>query len=304
MMRLVLFVTFLWLSWAQASVLPDVLVTPTWLQQHLEQVTVIGVYKKLKAEQLGIYTAQAVDFSKLRGKSQEDGRALDSMRVNAETFTALMQALGVNQDSVVVISYAGQNSDQFTMATRLYWTLKYYGLKQVAIVNGGDQSWQQAGFPVATMATQAKQAGNFQAQLTHPDWETNSASIYQAISENEGLQLVDARTLDYYLGLHQKSYVDSPGHIPGAKVFPHPLMMDPKNPGALADRDTLRQLISAFGIDPEQKTATYCNSGHLGSGAWFVLHEVLQQPAVALYDGSMHAWTKHPKHTTTVMQME
>jgi thiosulfate/3-mercaptopyruvate sulfurtransferase len=118
------------------------------------------------------------------------------------------------------------------------------------------------------------------------------------------LQLVDARPLDYYLGLKQKSYVYNRGHIPGAKVFPHPLMMNPKNPGELLDRGTLRQLLNAFGIDPEKKNATYCNSGHLASGAWFVLHEVLQQPEVALYDGSMHAWTKHPGHTTTIMQME
>jgi thiosulfate/3-mercaptopyruvate sulfurtransferase len=167
-MRLMIFLVLLVSAGVQAGVLPDVLVTPTWLQQHLEQVTVLGVYKNLKAEQAGIYSAKAIDFSKLRGKSQEDDRTLDKMRVDAATFSALMQSVGVNQDSIVVISYAGQDSDQFTMATRLYWTLKYYGLENIAIVNGGDQSWQQAGFPVAAMATSAAQPGKFSSTNNPP----------------------------------------------------------------------------------------------------------------------------------------
>jgi len=46
------------------------------------------------------------------------------------------------------------------------------------------------------------------------------------------------------------------------------------------------------GIDPEAPSITYCDSGHLSSGHWFVLHELLGNKQARLYDGSMHEWTK------------
>jgi len=41
---------------------------------------------------------------------------------------------------------------------------------------------------------------------------------------------------------------------------------------------------------------TYCNTGHLASGTWFVLHELAGNRQARLYDGSLNAWalSGHP----------
>jgi len=54
---------------------------------------------------------------------------------------------------------------------------------------------------------------------------------------------------------------------------------------------TYRGLMSGQGIDPAAPAITYCNSGHLSSGPWFVLAEVLGNQRTRLYDGSLHEWT-------------
>jgi thiosulfate/3-mercaptopyruvate sulfurtransferase len=39
---------------------------------------------------------------------------------------------------------------------------------------------------------------------------------------------------------------------------------------------------------------SYCNTGHLASTDWFVLHEVLGKTDTRLYAGSMTEWTPDP----------
>ena len=54
---------------------------------------------------------------------------------------------------------------------------------------------------------------------------------------------------------------------------------------------TYRGLLVAQGIDDKTAAITYCNSGHLSSGPWFLMSEVLGNKQVKLYDGSLHQWT-------------
>jgi thiosulfate/3-mercaptopyruvate sulfurtransferase len=55
--------------------------------------------------------------------------------------------------------------------------------------------------------------------------------------------------------------------------------------------NTYRGLMAAQGIDPAAPAITYCNSGHLSSGPWFVASELLGNKSAKLYDGSLHQWT-------------
>lgn len=54
----------------------------------------------------------------------------------------------------------------------------------------------------------------------------------------------------------------------------------------------LKKLVSDAGIDPAKPAVTFCDSGHLSSGQWFVLSELMGNKNARLYDGSMHEWTK------------
>lgn len=53
---------------------------------------------------------------------------------------------------------------------------------------------------------------------------------------------------------------------------------------------TLKQVTKALNVDESNPTITYCNSGLQASGSWFVMHELLGNKNVKLYDGSMLEW--------------
>ena len=54
-------------------------------------------------------------------------------------------------------------------------------------------------------------------------------------------------------------------------------------------------MMRAKGLNPDVPTVTYCDSGHLSTGQWFIMHELLGNKNVKQYDGSMHEWTKLKK---------
>ena len=60
----------------------------------------------------------------------------------------LIGDLGIDENSHVVVVPAGVNVLDFGSAARAYWTLKYVGVKNVSILDGGIAAWRQAGLPI------------------------------------------------------------------------------------------------------------------------------------------------------------
>ena len=90
----------------------------------------------------------------------------------------------------------------------------------------------------------------------------------------------------------KRDYVYDYGHLEGAQLYPTDLMFK-NSAGALKfmSADTYRALFKGQGIDPQKDAITYCNSGHLASGPWFLMSEIMGNKRTRLYDGSMHEWT-------------
>ncbi len=81
------------------------------------------------------------------------------------------------------------------------------------------------------------------------------------------------------------------GHIPGAVNIPHSRAFT--EDFRLRDKAALaRDFSSAAG---PAGTIAYCNTGHWAATDWFVLSEVLNQPGVKLYDGSMLEYSLEKK---------
>ena len=45
------------------------------------------------------------------------------------------------------------------------------------------------------------------------------------------------------------------------------------------------------GVPDQSNVITFCNTAHLASIDWFVLSELLGNPNVRMYDGSLLDWT-------------
>ena len=245
--------------------------------------------------------ARLVIYKNVRGDRQIDGKTIKQMAVSGEQFEKLMQQAGVNQDDHIVISTNAESGYDLTMAARMYWQLKYYGHDKISILNGGTAQWLIDGRNVSTTVEEIAK-GNWKAQSQNDAIFAGSDEVHDA-SSNKQIQLVDVRPLGQYLGTFKSSKAKAKGHIPTAKVFPVDLISTRSTPVKFSTASELTQLSDALGINTQDPVITYCNSGHMASGGWFVFHEILGNDNVQLYDGSMHQWT-HEDRPVISMKME
>ena len=305
----------------QAATLPGAVVDTAWLEKNMDKVVILDVRKdvksftqkpvykknkktgKLKLVRVGghIDGVQLVNYKKVRAKQTIDGKTVTRMLPAKADFEKLMQEAGLNKNSAAVIVSKGQSGGDITIATRLYWQLKYYGHTDIAILNGGMAQWIKDGHKVSTKPASVVK-GDWVATAENKSILATSDDVAAAV-KNKSIQLIDARVLSQYLGTYNKSYVYAKGHIPSAKSFPVELLTYPASPAKLTPSNDFETLAAEFGIDTKKSLITYCNSGHLASGAWFVMSEVLGNKQAKLYDGSMHQWTLE-KRPTTSMKME
>lgn len=298
------------LAWTTTSALqmPNPLVETGWLADHQGEVVILDVREsaasylgkplgpgeKLNLKKLAghIPGAMSVPWKKVVAKGGEQGVTLKAMLPTEEAFTALMQESGVGNGSAIVIAGRGVTAKDQAHATRLYFTLKYFGHDNVALLDGGTAQWAMEGRPlVYTPETPSK--GDFAVTEVREHLLAGTKDVEKAIASGKP-QLVDCRTEDYYLGLNFKRGFVTPedkGHLPGAKSMPFVLVADNAGPAKLFSPEEMHQVAALKGVDLDAPTIAYCNTGVTASLDWFALHELLGNGNTRLYDGSMHAWS-------------
>jgi thiosulfate/3-mercaptopyruvate sulfurtransferase len=296
-------------SWAWAAELPGPLVTSAWLAQHASEVVILDVRDDLASfktapqfetdkvsgkktlTELGghIPGALLLDFSKTRVERTIDGRQVKAMLPDRAVFENLMRDAGVTKGRPIIVTMPGQSVEDLDEAARTYWSLKVYGQNAIAILDGGVAGWIDSGQPVS-LDPAVPARGNWQASAAHQELVAESQDVADAAASK--VQLVDARPLPYYLGLQKKPVVKSAGHIAGAVDFPTDVVSIAQGPEThFLSADQYKTVFEKIGVKDHGPSITYCNTGHLAAGAWFVMSEVLGNKQVKLYDGSMHEWT-------------
>lgn len=323
MQRIIAILLMSSLSWgavAEDVSLPGPLVSAKWLQDKLDKVVILDVRKDVKSfTARPIYTldknsgtkklvnvaahipgAVLVNYDQIRSKRLINGNPVDKMVPEADEFATLMQKSGVSRDSTIIIVSKGMSNLDMTMATRLYWQLKYFGHDNMAILDGGMAAWLEGGYDATTQVAEVKE-GDWRVVTQRRELLAESEDVEAAIKSGK-VQLLDNRPLGQYLGLHKQPYVYAYGHIPGAISYPNELMTTAPAPSQFFTKDKVLLIMKQMGVDPNKPTITYCNSGHLASGGWFILHELLGNQDVRLYDGSMHEWTLEKRSTVGLGQ--
>ena len=104
-----------------------------------------------------------------------------------EGYTKLMQGLGIDADSKVVVY------DHKYDATRLWWAFYYYGKTDVRILDGGIKAWKNAGYLTDLIAGgNAARPGTWVAKLTYPAMRVDTPDI-MALKDRSDAQLWDVR---------------------------------------------------------------------------------------------------------------
>jgi len=297
-------------SLAQAITLPGPVVSADWLASNMSEVQVIEVRtdlasflrnpefdtdkktgKKFLVEVGGhISNSTLLDFKKVRVDRLVDGKKIKFLIPEKADFEKLVQSLGINSDKPIILVPIGQDMSDIDEALRTYWSFKVYGEDQVAVLDGGIAGWLGEGRKFSTVNT-PKAAGNWLVKAERKELIASSDDV-AAASKSGKPQLLDARQPAQYLGLAKRPDVLTFGHIQGSKELAPELMAKPSN-GALYfwQKKTYDALLAANGISTNDPTIAYCNTGHLASGGWFVMSELVGNKSTKLYDGSLYLWT-------------
>jgi thiosulfate/3-mercaptopyruvate sulfurtransferase len=264
---------------------PETLVPTDWVAQHATdpKVRVVEVDVDTKAYDEG-HVPGAIAWA-------WNSQLCDTVRrdiLSKAQFEGLMASSGITNDTAVVIY--GDNNNWF--AAWAFWILKYYGHRDVRLLNGGRMKWLADRHEV-TSALPSYPRATYSAQPPQGDVRALRDHILSSLGHGS-FTLVDVRSPGEYSGellapanLPQEG-AQRGGHIPGAANIPWSLAV--REDGTFKPAEDLRVIYEGKGITPDKEVIAYCRIGERSSHTWFVLHYLLGYPDVRNYDGSWTEW--------------
>lgn len=173
-----------------------------------------------------------------------------------------------------------------TSAARAWWLLRYFGVPDVRLLDGGLDAWAARGLPLEVGEVVPERGDVVVRPGRLPVLDADEAAEVAA----DGV-LLDARAAERYRG--EVEPVDPrAGHVPGALSAPTTGNLGAD--GTFLPTAALRERFAALGVRPggSRPVGVYCGSGVTAS------HEVLALAAVgvtaALYPGSWSQWSNDP----------
>jgi thiosulfate/3-mercaptopyruvate sulfurtransferase len=262
------------------------LVDVDWATQHLDDPNVrfIEVDVDTSAYDSG-HLPNAIGFNWTTELNDSESRDLASR----EKLQQLLRNAGINDDTLIV--FYGDNENWF--AAWAYWQLKYQGIDNVRLLDGGRKKVEAAGLPL-TMERPTPQQGKITLPTTTRDELRTFRDDVIAAIDDPNAALVDVRSPAEYTGelaapehLPQER-AQRKGHIPGAVNVPWAKAV--AEDGTFKSDEELQSLYVGKGVTPAREVTVYCRIGERSSHTWFVLNELLGYPNVRNYDGS---WTEY-----------
>ncbi|MFQ5795217.1 MAG: sulfurtransferase [Candidatus Bipolaricaulia bacterium] len=265
---------------------PNALVDTQWVEGQLNDpnVRIVEVDEDTEAYQKG-HVPGAIAWH-----WQDDLH--DSLRRNFIGRTDLQELLarsGVSPETTVVL-YGGNNN---WFAAYAYWYLKYWGVENVRLMNGGRKKWELENRQLVTEVPNVAPANQPVTLPEKPRAELRAFRnlVLERVERNDAA-FVDVRSPEEFRGellapphLSQEQ-AQVPGHIPGALNITWSKAAN--EDGTFKSVDELKALYGD--VKPKSEVIAYCRIGERSSHTWFVLKELLGYSQVRNYDGS---WTEY-----------
>lgn len=292
------------------------LVYPEWIKTILEggsppehgggKTVICHAHYRNREAYLSGHIPGAIDIDTLALEAPETWN-----RRSPEELKAALEMHGIDADTTVILygKYMDpDNDDDFPGsaaghigAIRCAFIMIYAGVKDVKILNGGFQSWKDAGYEISSMDVPKIPVSLFGANIpSNPQLAVDVPEAKEIIQSQEA-DLVCVRSYPEYIGeVSGYNYIDPKGRIPGA-VFANCgsdayHMENYRNVDhTIREYHETEKIWKDSGITPHKHLAFYCGTGWRGSEAW-INAWLMGWPRVSLFDGGWFEWSNDPNN--------
>jgi thiosulfate/3-mercaptopyruvate sulfurtransferase len=213
---------------------------------------------------------------------------IDTSVEGIESFTEqsrrLLSSLGVSKRKTVIF----YDNISGPASARGVWLLLYFSHTQVAMLDGGINSWKHNGYRTERK-TNAFKPAKFEAI---PDRKVLATvrDVKRAIASNSGI-IIDSRSAAEYSGSHARAA--KRGHIPSAINIDWTKNISNSN---FKRHRSLERMYS--NISKDRSIITYCQGGYRAANTFVVLRD-LGFKHVKMYLGSWGEWGNNPQLPST-----
>ncbi|PPG86184.1 sulfurtransferase [Rathayibacter rathayi] len=223
-------------------------------------------------------------FGDLLAQLSDPEAPLPFTRLDPERFAAATAALGIDDDSVVVVydSAVGQ------WASRLWWLLRAAGHDAVAVLDGGLSAWRCEERPIESGHVEPAASGGITVREERPLW-IDKAGVERVVRGEAPGALVCAVPPKEFTG--QEGRRPRLGHLPGSRSVPAGRLVN-RADNTLLPPERLRSL---FGESLQaERIILYC-AGGIAATADALALAVLGVDTAVVYDGSLNEWAADPE---------
>lgn len=184
------------------------------------------------------------------------------MLASDEELAKFANDYGFTKDDTVIVT-----GPDVMASYRVAVVLRYIGINDVRVLNGGNDAWTSAGYELETKSNKPVAGNDFGATIpANPDLIDTQAELKEMLKDSNNA-LVDNRSWDEYIGkISGYSYHDKKGRIPGA-VYSYAgtsatTLEDYRNiDNTMRNADEIKALWKDAGIDTNKHLMFMCGSG-------------------------------------------
>ena len=197
---------------------------------------------------------------------------IPGMLAQPEAFAETMASAGIGERTTVV----AYDDGHVTVAARLWWALRVYRHRAVAVLDGGIGRWVAEGRPLSTEVP-SRPRGDFAARPRMASYATHRDVA--AALDDPTVGLVDCRM--------EPARVEDGAMIPGSAYLPGIEFLD--DDGLMRSSASCREKI-LVATDPSPRTILYCRGGVGACGTALAYEVAGLGDGVSVYDGSWSEW--------------
>ena len=184
------------------------------------------------------------------------------MLASDEDLAKFANDYGFTKDDTVIVT-----GPDVMASYRVAVVLRYIGINDVRVLNGGNNAWTSAGYELETKSNKPVAGNDFGATIpANPDLIDTQAELKEMLKDSNNV-LVDNRSWDEYIGkISGYSYHDKKGRIPGA-VYGYAgtsatTLEDYRNiDNTMRNAAEIKALWKDAGIDTNKHLMFMCGSG-------------------------------------------